>query len=100
MAIRTSSSFTHAFVEAINDQTNQTICTIDFTVEQLDHFMSLLAQHRAALVANRMRRSRSPATLPHREAAPAHGGMNPGSHAAWQGYTGGGYGGGGCGNGL
>ena len=99
MAIRTTSSSTHVFVEAINDHNNQTQCTINFTVEQLDHFLWLLSQHRAALVASRARQTRS-THAQHREAGPAHAGMSPGGHGAWQGYTGSGYGGGGCGNGL
>jgi len=83
----------------VKDDHHRNLSCCTFTLQQLDQFIQTLSQHRATMAASQQSQ-RSGGYLGHREAGPAHGGMNPGGYGAWDGSGGGGYGAGGCGNGL
>ncbi|MGY8666175.1 hypothetical protein Q3C01_28020 [Bradyrhizobium sp. UFLA05-109] len=102
MIVQTSNySFNQVSMEVIGDD-NRSVVLCYFNLQQLDRFIKTLSQHRANLVAANQPRQTGGSHVQHREAAPAHAGMNPAGNTGWDGCgtPGGGYGGGGCGNGL
>lgn len=102
MIVQTSNFSSSQVSMEVIDDFNRSLFRGYFNLQQLDQFIRTLSQHRANLVAANQPRQVSRGYEQHREAAPAHAGMNPAGNTGWDGCGtgGGGYGAGGCGNGL